>query len=422
MNWRVIGIGILGIVLLAVGTPGIADRLIHGHANAGYGTPIPWAMWVVLYVYFIGLSAGSFLISSLIYVFGVKRFEAVGRMALFTALVCLMTSLLFIALDLGHTERAPLVLTRPSFSSPLAWIVWLYTIYFILLLAETWLAIRSSLVEGSNGKGLKAFLYGILTFGVRDLSEKSLLRDRNLLKILATIGVPLAIVFHGGVGSVFAVTIARAYWYTGLFPIMFLVSALASGGALLTTIAAFVMPNGLTKHKDLVIGLGQLLAMLLFADVLMEIAEILVSLYGTVPAHFIPIYDQLFGPNWYIFWIMGAGFALLLPLILLTTVGRRSALWTGLAALVSAVGFVGVRWNIIMPGFAVEELPGIGQAFFEPSWMYGPYVPTPMEWLVATFLIGLALVVFALGSWVLPLGAEPNVREHQAAFKAEAVE
>ena len=403
MSKRIITILILGLLALAVGTVGMVDRIGKGLLHVAYGAPIPWALWVVFYIYFIGLSAGAFLISSLIYVFGFRRFEAAGRLALFTALVSLLTALIFIWVDLGRMERVFEVYWRPSFASPLAWIVWLYTAYLLLLLAEAWLLMRRDFARGSKAGGLRGALYRVLALGTREDSEAAHARDMKVVRVLGAIGVPLAIAFHGGTGAVFAVTVARAYWYTGLFPIMFLVSALASGGALLTALVAFAVRNGYTKHRDLVIGLGQLLALLIFVDVLMEIAEILVSLYGTAPAHFIPIHEQLFGPNWYIFWILGVCFALGLPLIVLTTIGRKSALATGLAALVSAIGFVGIRWNIVLPGFAVEELPGIGQSFFEPHWTYGLYVPSLMEWQVSVFAIGLALILFALGYTLLPL-------------------
>ena len=127
MGKRALIIAIIGLLLLLVGLPGLVDRLTHGMLNVGYGTPVPWAMWVAVYIYFIGLSAGAFLISSLVYVFGMKQFERIGRLALFTALVCLLTALLFIWFDLGHMERFFFVFTRPSFTSLLVWIVWLYT-------------------------------------------------------------------------------------------------------------------------------------------------------------------------------------------------------------------------------------------------------------------------------------------------------
>ncbi len=406
MSKRALIIAIIGIVLLAVGLPGLVDRLTNNLLHVGYGSPVPWAMWVAFYVYFIGLSAGSFLISSLVYVLGMKRFERIGRLALFTALACLLTALLFIWFDLGHMGRVLEIFYRASFRSPLTWIAWLYTIYLLLLLVEIWLVMRPSFVQGREGKGLKGTLYRILSFGSRDLDAPSLERDRQIVRILATIGVPLAIAFHGGTGTVFAVTMARAYWYGGLFPILFLVSALASGGALLTTIVAFIVPNGVDDHNEEVKGLGQLLLLLIFIDLLMEIAHILVSLYSTSPAHFIPIKEQLFGPNWWVFWILGLGIALLGPMSLLFVVGRKSALWTGIAALLATIGFVGIRWNIVLPGFAVEELPGLGEAFIEPHWTYGIYVPSLMEWQVTLFSIGVGVLILALGFWLLPLRSE----------------
>jgi len=403
MTKRILIILVLGLIAVGVGLVGMADRLVAGLLHVGYGAPVPWALWVVFYIYFIGLSAGAFLISSLIYVFGFQRFEAAGRLAVFTALVSLIAALIFIAVDLGRMERAFLPFLRPNFTSPLAWIIWLYTAYFILLLAESWFLMRRDFARGKQAGGLKGTLYRILALGTKEDSDVARARDLKVVRVLGAIGVPLAIAFHGGTGAVFAVTVARAYWYSGLFPIMFLVSALASGGALLTALVAFALRNGYARHRDLVIGLGQLLALLIFVDALMEIAEVLVSLYGTAPAHFIPIQEQLFGPNWYIFWFLGVGCALGLPLLILVTVGRKSGLWTGLAALVSAIGFVGIRWNIVLPGFAVEELPGIGRSFLEPHWAYGLYVPSPMEWAVSLFAIGLALIIFALGYTVLPL-------------------
>ncbi len=414
MSKRLLITLLLGLVALGIGSIGMADRLGLGLLHVGYGSPVPWALWVVFYIYFVGLSAGAFLISSLVYVFGFRRLEGVGRLAVFIALVSLITALVFIWVDLGRMERVFSVFLRPSFSSPLAWIVWLYTAYFFLLLAEAWFLMRRDLAQGGKAGGFRGTLYRLLALGTKEDGPEARERDLRVVRVLGAIGMPLAVAFHGGTGAVFAVTVARAYWYTGLFPIMFLVSALASGGGLLTALSAFAIRNGFRKYREEVIGLGRLLTLLILLDVLMEVAEFLVSLYGTAPAHFVPIYDQLFGPNWYIFWVLGAGFALGLPLLILFTLGRKSAFWAGLAGAVSAIGFVGIRWNIVLPGFAVEELPGIGRSFYEPHWIYGLYVPSLMEWQVALFGIGLAFILFALGASFLPLETEVQPASHRA--------
>ncbi|MBM3134340.1 MAG: hypothetical protein FJZ89_03450 [Chloroflexi bacterium] len=234
MSKRIVFVLILGLVALAAGAFGMVDRIGMGLSHVAYGSPVPWALWVVFYIYFIGLSAGSFLVSSLIYVFGFKRFEAAGRLAIFTALVSLLTALIFIWVDLGRMERVFAVYLRPSFTSPLAWIVWLYTAYLFLLLSEAWFLMRRDFAQRSKGGGLKGTLYRLLALGIQEDSAAARAGDMKVVRVLGAIGVPLAIAFHGGTGAVFAVTVARAYWYSGLFPIMFLVSALASGGALLT--------------------------------------------------------------------------------------------------------------------------------------------------------------------------------------------
>ena len=51
--------------------------------------------------------------------------------------------LLMIGFDLGHLERAYLVIFRPQFHSMMAWMVWLYAAYLILVVAMLWLSLRS---------------------------------------------------------------------------------------------------------------------------------------------------------------------------------------------------------------------------------------------------------------------------------------
>src|SRR5712691_12007505 len=87
---------VAGVTLFGVGLVGWYDRLTQGLLNVNFSSVVPWGLWVAAYIYFIGLSAGSFLISSLVYVFNVKRFERVGRLAVFTALVTLFLALLMV--------------------------------------------------------------------------------------------------------------------------------------------------------------------------------------------------------------------------------------------------------------------------------------------------------------------------------------
>ena len=60
-----VGYIILSIATLA-GVWAVLDTLLNGHININTTQNVPWGLWVALYIYFLGLSAGSFLLSTLI--------------------------------------------------------------------------------------------------------------------------------------------------------------------------------------------------------------------------------------------------------------------------------------------------------------------------------------------------------------------
>jgi protein NrfD len=393
-----------GVVLFLVGIAGWYDRLAYGHVNANYGSVVTWGLWVAAYIYFIGLSAGSFLISSLVYVFNVKRFERIGRLAVFTAVVTLFLALLSIWADLGHMTRAWHVLAYANFKSPMAWMIWLYSAYFVLLVVELWFLLRRDLVAGAATPGVKGAVYRVLALGSREASSSSASRDRRVVRVLATIGVPVAIMFHGGVGALFGVVAARPHWHSGMFPILFLLSALVSGGALLTVVTA-IFQDGWRRNRDTVLALGQMVLGLLLLDVLFQASELLVAFYGGIPGHLEGLKLTMGGPFWWVFWGWQLLLGTLVPVLLLALPTRRDPRWVSVAGLLIAAGFLGVRLNIVVPGLAAEEIRGLSTAFASAR-MTTHYVPSASEWLLTFGVVGLGLLLFGLGEWLMPKETE----------------
>lgn len=397
-----------GIALTLIGVWGWYVRLAEGHLQANYGSLIPWGLWVAAYIYFIGLSAGSFLISALVYVFRVKRFEAIGRTALFTALITLLLALLSIWADLGQMGRAWHVLAYPNFKSPMAWMIWLYSAYSLLLAVELWFLLRRDLVAGSRGTGWRASAYRMLSLGSRDESEESASRDLRKVRILATIGVPVAIMFHGGVGALFGVVAARPAWNSGLFPILFLLSALASGGALLVLVVA-VFQDGWRRNRDTVIALGRLVLGLLLLDVVFQVSEYLVAGYGGVPGHVEGLRLIFTGPYWWVFWGWQLVLGTAIPIALLVAPRtRNSPRFISLAGLLIAVGFIGLRLNIVIPALAAEEITGLSEAIASPR-LSTEYFPSLAEWALVAGIVGLGLLLFGLGEKLLPTSKEEAI-------------
>lgn len=389
-----------GAGLFVFGLYGWWARVADGIGTVHFGSVVTWGLWVAVYIYFIGLSAGAFLVSSLVYVFRVKRFEAIGPTALFTAVVTLVMALLVTWADIGHMERAWHVYAYPNFGSPMAWMLFLYTLYFAIVASELWLVNRVHMARARNEAGLRGRVHRILTFLAKDASEESEARDQRRVRVLATIGVPVAVLFHGGVGALFGVVAARPGWNSGLFPVMFLLSALVSGGALLIVVTA-VFQDGWVRHRETVVALGQLVLVLLVVDVLFQVSEMLVASYSSIPGHTEPLELIVGGPYWWVFWIWQVGLGTVVPIALLSAPTRRSARWVSLAGLAIALGFIGVRLNIVIPVMATEEIRGLTDAV-ESLRVRSHYSPSVSEWALGAGVVGFGLLAFAVGEYFLP--------------------
>ncbi len=393
---------ILTVLGLLVGLYGFYDRFTAGHMHTAYGSYIPWGLWVAGYIYMIGLSAGAFLLSTLVYVFRVKALARIGRLALFTAISTLAGAMILIWLDLGHPERAWRLALATNFHSIMGWMIWLYTAYFILLLAELWFASRVDLVKCAGEPGLTGKICKFLSFGSTDTSDARAEKDHDILRILGTIGVPLAVAFHGGVGALFGVVGARPYWHSGLSPIFFLVGALLSGGALLTFITAIWGADLHTPEgRQLIVMLGQIVLGLLALDVLLEWAELSIGMWNAVPSSTDSLHLILFGPYWWVFWFVHLGLGVVIPGLLLAFRGRSPVSVATAGALI-AITFVAVRLNFVLPGLAQPELEGLRNAYTGPGLSFS-YFPTFSEWALFIGAVAVAALIFLAGLQTLPL-------------------
>lgn len=410
--------GILAILSL-FGIVAIGVRLLEGMKVTTLSSPMAWGMWVAFYIYFIGLSAGSFLLSTLIYVFGMHRYEKVGRMALLSALFALIAGMIFVWVDLGQPWRFWKVFTRWNYTSVLAWEVLAYLFYIATLSAELWLLMRcdfADLVQKTTG-GRQKF-YRLLTLGFQCPKEEHEYQrchsqSMRIVKVLGFIGIPIAIMVHGGTGSIFAVVLAKPYWYTGLFPIIFLVSALASGAALMTFLYAFFGRKD-EDHFSVTRGMATLMVLFISLDLLLLASEFLVGLYGKIPEHLKVYHAIMFGPFPYTFWIGQLLVGAVIPIILVFLPRtRNSTFWLGVGGLSAVIGVVAVRLNLVVPAYVVPMLEGLDHTINQPRWSYF-YFPSFWEWASSIGGIALVVLMFSIAFQLLPLFHEFPERFKQA--------
>jgi Ni/Fe-hydrogenase subunit HybB-like protein len=201
-----------------------------------------WSIQIVMYPFMTGLVAGAFVLSSLYHVFGIKRLEGMARFALVFSLALLPGAIVPLMLHLQHPARGFEVMWTPHFTSAIAAFGIVFAVYAAILCSEIWFVYRGYFVERvqslrnspskSVGQKVLLFIYVILTLGAFDLSEKARSRDRKATKVLAAVGIPVALFLHGYAGFIFGSVKANALWLTPLMPVIFIMSAIVSGIAL----------------------------------------------------------------------------------------------------------------------------------------------------------------------------------------------
>ena len=389
------------LCLLPVGLGFLGYRYAEGLLTTNMGNMVSWGLWISLYILFIGLSAGSFLLSTLIYVFNVIKYERIGRLALYSAMICLIIALLFVSADLGHVERSWKVFTNAAFTSVLWWEIMFYILYMTVIAVEFYFISRTDMIAlRDRSAGLKRRFYNLLSLGSQRSDEASRKRDMKLVKIGGLIGIPTALAVHGGTGAVFAVIKAVPHWHTPLLPIIFITSALVSGAALLLFLRAFFVRPA-EDEPQFLSGLGKLAIGLLAVDWVLVIFEFLVILYGAVPEAADALKEILFGANWWAFWVIQVGVGVLVPVYLIMF-AQKSRVSLGLAGLSIVFGIVAVRWNIIVPGLMIPKLEGFSDSFFSLR-LTTSYSPSAVEWLSSIGLLALFMLLISLGMKYLPL-------------------
>ena len=389
MNYRTLRIPLWGIAILAllIGVWGAYQRITLGHESAAYGSYVPWGLGVAMYLYFVELAAGAHLFATMEFISGHKPFLRLYRLALAVAAVAIVGGLLNIWSDLGRPERFWEVYLRPNPGSVMAFMVWAYTLFILILLAQAVLEFRP---EWSRFLG-------------RTYPDQTKARDRKILRAIMILSVPMVIAFSGGVGALFGVQGARPYWHVGMYPVAFIITALASGTGIMTFLAAFFVPNHNEEHQGLMGALRRLLAIFLVTEGLFVFADYSVSLYGALPPNVAAVMQVLTGQHWWAFWILQVLIGMVIPFILIVTPRlARNVSLAGLAGIMVVFGFVAVRVNAVLPALTVPEIEALRTAFSDPRLGF-EYFPSTAEFALAIGIAGLVATLFLLAYERLPL-------------------
>ncbi len=319
---------------------------------------IHWSILVVVYPYVTGLVAGAFILASLVQVFNVKEVQPTYRLALLTALAFLIIAPLPLLLHLGHPLRSYEIFLTPQLSSAMAMFGFVYLWYLMaVLLLELWFEYRKDLVVWSREAAFPLnWLYRILSFFSTDISERAVAFDHKAIKIITLIGIPSAFLLHGYVGFIFGSVKANPWWSSVLMPLVFLMSAIVSGIALVVFLYMVVTPlSGKSVNMACLDKITSYLFYAVIVDFTLEGLDFIHRLYESEES--IKILSRLVTDKLFIsLWIIQIFLGMLLPLGILIVVKSLKIneelrrLFYFAAAILIQLGIFATRWNVVIGG------------------------------------------------------------------------
>ena len=321
---------------------------------------ITWSLMIVIYPYVTGVVAGAFIVSSLYHVFGHAELRPVARLAMVASLGFLMVATLPLLCHLGHPERAFNIMLTPHFTSAMAAFGLIYGFYMILLLVEVWLSCRGEIILlAARSRGLKRWVLCALALGTYDVSEEALRLDHRAVGVLAAIGIPSACILHGYVGFMFGSVKANYWWSTPLMPVIFLMSAVTSGMAMVIIIYQVTSKMSGRRIDSLCVqSLARWLWLFTLMTVTLEMLEIVIMSYENNEMWAKVVSPLLSTKLTFSFFGVQLVFGSLIPILLLGVVVLMKRYLTApltntislVASLILLVQVFAMRWNVVIGG------------------------------------------------------------------------
>ena len=319
---------------------------------------IHWSILIVVYPYITGLVAGAFILASLVQVFNVKEVQPTYRLALLTALAFLLIAPLPLQFHLGHPERAFEIFLTPQLGSAMAMFGFVYLWYLMaVLLLEIWFEYRKDLIVWSKGgKTPMKWVYRGLSLFSSDISEGAIAFDKKAIKVITVIGIPSAFILHGYVGFIFGSVKANPWWSSVLIPIVFLMSAIVSGIALVIFLYMVITPlRGEGINMSCLDKITSYLFYAVIVDFTLEALDFIHRLYESEES--IKILAKLVTGKLFVsLWIIQILLGMLIPLAIMVAVKslkfdeelRRLLYFT--SVILIQLGIFATRWNVVIGG------------------------------------------------------------------------
>ncbi|OGQ07517.1 MAG: hypothetical protein A3G32_01170 [Deltaproteobacteria bacterium RIFCSPLOWO2_12_FULL_40_28] len=326
-------------------------HLKYGLITTNMSDAVSWGIGIANFVFFVGIAATAVILVFPAYIFKREDLKSVVIIGELLAFIAIMMCLLFIFTDIGHPERfwhlLPVIGRLNIPNSLLAWDVIVFNVYLVLNLHIP----GYLLYQKYRGKPAKKIFYLPLTW----------------------ISIFFAISIHTVTAFLLVGLGARYFWNTSILAPRFLISAFASGPALLIIIFLVLSHFTTLKIQSSIIDyLRKVMMVTLPVNLFLFLCEFFKEIYPNTlhAASAQYLFFGLDGHNMLTKWIWSAVFmnCVATVLILIPKWSKQNKILIACCVLTIVGIWIEKGMGLIFPGFIptplgeiVEYSPNLGE-------------------------------------------------------------
>ncbi|MDH5398010.1 MAG: polysulfide reductase NrfD [Cyclobacteriaceae bacterium] len=398
--------GIFRLILLLIfivgGIYALLVQIIEGHVVTGMRDNVVWGIYIVNFIFFIGISYAGALISGILHLLRVKWRTPIIRIAEIITVISTFIGPIYILLCMGRLDRLHHLAVFGRIQSPIIWDVLAISTYLIGSIIFLYLAsirdmaaLRDYPFESKWRNGV----YKFFAVNYRGTSRQNRYLDRALDTMSAII-IPLAVLVHSVLAWIFGMTL-RPGWHSTIFAPYFVVAAVFSGtGVLIIALWIFRrfynLKSYITKIHFNYLGIILMILGALYGY--FTFSEYLTSWYGSETWDMEVLY-KLFDTSEYWWWFFFAAFiGVLLPIIVILIPKFRNINSITAVSVIAVAALWVKRYLIIIPTLETPLLP-----LQDMRSEYIRYSPTLVEWLLTFSGVATFFLFFFLFSKLVPI-------------------
>ena len=400
----------LAICMMLVGAASWVYQIYWGLGQAGYVPPVMWGVYIITFVFWVGIGHAGTLISAILYLFRAGFRTTIYRVSEAMTVFAVMTAGLFPIIHIGRPWKFFWLLPYPhwrliwpQFKSPLVWDVFAISTY--LTISTTFLYVGLipdiAVLRDRETNPVRKRIFSVLSLGWRN-SDREWRHYARAYLFLAAFSTPLVLSVHSVVSFDFAMALTPG-WHATIFPPYFVAGAIFSGFAMVWTIIIPIRRWFNLKHYVTLNQLDATAKVVLMVSLIVGSAyliEFFIAWYSGSGPEMEYFYNRVFGQWWWSAWILLIC-NMVMPMSLWSQKLRRNTTWLFILSLFINLGMWYERFVIVVPSLSHE---------FEP-WQWTHYLPSwvDMGFLVGSF--GWFFMWFLLFTKQLPVFALAEIKE-----------